>query len=321
MPARRPSSWTRLVHLTEDEDLSTERPDWEEIKTFAAVVRGKTARSAAKSLGVHHSTISRRVEQLEASLNTRLFDRHPDGYVLTASGERLFAIATAFQDELTEVSREIAGTQDQLSGRLSITMPAPLATFTIGPRLLEFSTQYPEIEVELIASFGLLDISRMEADVAIRMDNNPPDGLVGRRLFRYCQAAYATTGYVSRHDIANHPENARLLGWRKNEETHPEWARGTGCEGVPTWGRFPDATMQLAAAKAGLGIALLPCLIADQDPDLVRVSAEPPIEDRDIWILTHRDICDTSRVRAFMDFAEEVLRALEPEMLGAGEPS
>ena len=299
--------------------MPTRNPDWEEIKTFAAVVRGKTARAAAKALDVHHSTISRRVEQLEASMGTKLFDRHPDGYVLTSSGERLFAIARHFEDELLDVGREISGLHDEISGRLRITMPAPLAAIAIAPRLNEFSARYPEIEIELVPSFGLFDISRREADIAIRMDNDPPNGLVGRRICRYRQAAYATPEYLARHDLAGEPESARLLGWEEGEVRYPEWTKGTGCEGVPIWGYFPDPTVQLAAARGGLGIALLPCLIAEQDPSLVRVSENPPIEARDIWILTHRDIHDTTRVQAFMDFAEEVLKSLEPSMLGSRE--
>lgn len=299
--------------------MSTRNPDWEEIKTFAAVVNGKTARAAAKTLGVHHSTISRRVEQLEESMGTKLFDRHPDGYVVTSSGERLFAIARNFEDELLNVGREISGLENDISGRLRITMPAPLAGIAIAPRLGEFSTKYPEIEIELVPSFGLLDISRREADVAIRMDNDPPDGLVGRRVIRYRQAAYASPEYLARHDLASEPESARLLGWEEGEDRYPEWAREAGCEGIPTWGYFPDPTVQVAAVRGGLGIALLPCLMAEQDPNLVRVPGTPPIDGRDIWILTHRDIHDTPRVRAFMDFAEQALRALETSMLGSGE--
>lgn len=291
-------------------------PDWEEIKTFAAVARGKTARSAAKLLKVHHSTISRRVEQLEASLNTRLFDRHPDGYVLTADGERLYAIAARFTEELNAVTREISGSSSDLSGPLRVTMPAPLAAHAIVPQLRRFSAKYPDIEVKVIPTFGLLDIARREADVAIRMDNDPPNGLVGRRLFRYRQAAYASPEYLAQHDLVRRPESARWLAWEDSDERFPPWAQGTGCEGVPAWGYFPDPNVQIAAARGGLGIALLPCLLGDREAGLRRATPNPPIEARDLWILTHRDLQETPRVRSFMDFAEAELRSLEAEMLG-----
>jgi len=292
-------------------------PNWEEIKTFLAVARNRTARNAAKSLQVHHTTVSRRLEELEASMNARLFDRHPDGYVLTTSGERLFAVACRFEEEILGVSREISGTQDRLSGTLRITMTPPLAAIAFTPNLRRFCDKYPEIEVELIATYGHLDISRREADVAIRLDNNPPpEGLVGRRLFRYRQTLYATPEYLAEHNLESHPEAARLLGCKDDGVAFPEWARGTACEAVPVWGYFSELSVLLAAARGGLGIALLPCLIADQDDQLVRATPEPPTPARDVWLVTHRDLMDTSRVRVFMDFAEEVLGFLEPAMLG-----
>ncbi|MFK7899052.1 MAG: LysR family transcriptional regulator [Myxococcota bacterium] len=299
--------------------IHPDMPDWEGIRAFTAVVRGKTARAAAKSLNVHHSTISRRVEQLEASLKTRLFDRHPDGYVLTSSGERLFEVATRFADDLNDVSREISGGLDELSGSLRVTMPGPLCAHAIVPQLPLFAAEYPDIEIKVIPTYGLLDIARREADVAIRMDSDPPNGLIGRRVCKYRQAAYASPEYLANHDLATRPEAARWLGWEDPSERFPEWAEGTGCEGVPAWGYFPNPQVQIAAAKSGLGIALLPCLLGDREPGLARASDAPPIDARDLWILTHRDLEDTPRVKAFMDFAEKALRSLEPEMLGVAD--
>ena len=296
--------------------MNERMPDWEEIKTFAAVVRGKTARKAGRALGLHHSTVSRRIEQLEESLGTRLFDRHPDGYALTQSGERLFAIATRFADELNVATREISGSQEDLSGSLRVTLPASLCAYAIVPELDTFTSNYPDIEIKLVPTYGLLDIARLEAEVAIRMVNDPPDGLVGRRVLSYRQTAFASPAYLAAHDLEAEPENARWLGWEDSDERFRGWAEGTGLERVPVWGYFPDPNVQVAAARGGLGIALLPCIFGDRDDGLVRASSAPPIPARDIWILTHRDLVDTPRVRVFMDFCEEALGSLEAEMRG-----
>lgn len=296
--------------------LGAQNLDWEEVKSFAVTADAGSVRGAARKLSVHHSTISRRIDNLEHALGTRLFDRLPEGFILTPAGEKL---ATAVQEcglKLSDAERYISGQDRDLSGVVTVTMAEPLAIHTFGPRLVEFAEAHPDIQIRIVATTNVLDISRREADIAIRTDNNPPESLVGKRLFPYYETAYATQEYLDSHDFQNNPESARWIAWTESEDRFPSWTKETEFENVPVWGYFPDPAVQQAAARGGLGLAMLPCFIGDSDPQLVRASSRNPIKARDIWLLTHSDLRRTARIRAFMKFAENVLRDAKPEIMG-----
>jgi len=152
--------------------------------------------------------------------------------------------------------------------------------------------------------------------VAIRMDNNPPDTLVGKRLFAYATSVYAHPDYLAEQDFENHPEKARWLGWTQREGRFPDWTQDTEFAHIPTWGNFASMEMQLAMARNKLGLVALPCMAGDLDSVLIRATNRAPMPSRDIWILTHEDLRRTARVRAFMEFAEQVLRDNKPLMIG-----
>lgn len=290
--------------------------DWEEIKTFREVMAAGTVRSAAKSLMVHHSTVSRRIDQLEQSLDVTLFERRPEGYLPTQAGEELAAAAGRFNDDLLAVERHIAGRDNQLSGKIKVTMAEPFATHIFAPYLPDFCEEYPGLELEILTSYDILDVARREADIAIRMDNNPPDTLVGKRLFSYTTSVYAHPDYIAAHDFENHPEAARWLGWEERDGRYPDWTQNTEFHQVPVWGSFGSLTLQLEMAQRKMGLTAVPCLAADGYGDLVRATKRPPDPSRDIWILTHQDLRKTARIRAFMEFAEKVLREHKPALLG-----
>ncbi len=296
--------------------LGAQNLDWEEVKCFAVVADAGTVRRAARQLGVHHSTVSRRIDNLEHALGTKLFDRQPEGYSLNAAGEEF---ATAVREcglLLNNAGRQVSGQNRDLSGVVTVTMAGPLAVYVFGPRLAEFADAHPNIEIQMITTTNVLDISRREADVAIRIDNNPPESLVGKRLFPYYQTVYASQEYLATHDLENEPESARLISWRPFDDRFPEWTKETGFGAVPLWGNFPEPALQQSAARGGLGLAVLPCVIGDNDPQLVRASSKSPTKARDIWLLTHSDLRRTARIKAFMGFAEKVLRDAKNELMG-----
>lgn len=296
--------------------LAAANLDWEEVKSFAVLAECGTVRRAARELGIHHSTVSRRIDHLEHGLGVRLFDRSPDGFVLTAAGEEFALAVKECGVRLNDAERMISGQDRQMSGVVTVTMAEPLAVYGFAPRLGEFVEAYPGIDVHLIATTDFLDVSRREADIAIRMDNNPPQTLVGKRLFAYYQTVYASPDYLARHDLDAQPELARWIGWDREQERFPDWTKDTEFGSVPVWGYFPDLPMQQAAARNGLGLAMLPCFTGDQDPRLVRATQRPPTKSRDVWLLTHADLRRTARVRAFMQFAETVLRQNKSRFIG-----
>ncbi|WP_299286993.1 LysR family transcriptional regulator [uncultured Tateyamaria sp.] len=285
--------------------------DWEDIKTLCAVVQHKTVRAAGEALGVHHTTVGRRIDSLEESLGTSLFNRTPDGLLLTSAGETLYRVAQTFSEALIDAERSIAGLDDELAGPLTVTMPEPLLNVLFMPELPGFTAQHPSIELRFDTSLSIRDVARREADFAVRLDNNPPDTLVGKRLYAYTEAAYATPDYLSRN-----PKLYRWLGWGAATQGAPEWVRTSEFPDNPVWGVFPTIPAQQAAAREGLGLAILPCLFGDADPDLQRAGKKAPVKSRDIWLLTHNDLRQTARVQAFMVFAETVLRKHRKRLIG-----
>lgn len=296
---------------------STRDLDWADLRVLTQLAATGTARAAGAALKMHHSTIGRRLRALEIAVGARLVERTPDGYALTQAGDELVAAAQVFEDDLQKIGRRIDGMDSALEGSLTVTMAEPLATAAFAPRLAEFADAYPGLELRFITSFDRLDMARREADVAVRMDNNPPETLVGKRLFPFFQTAYATPDYLARTGVEATPEAGRWLRWDQGAERFPVWARGGPFEGTPAWGCFPDLALQQSLARQGFGLALLPCLLGDRDPALVRAGGTAPTPGRDIWILTHADLRRSAKVRAFATFAERVLRDLKAEITGA----
>ncbi|MEM7569114.1 MAG: LysR family transcriptional regulator [Pseudomonadota bacterium] len=290
--------------------------DWEEVKTFTVVVETGTIRKAAEALGVNHSSVSRRLARLEDKLGTALFDRTPDGLTITSAGERLAKAAKGFQQALFNVERDISGQNEELTGALTITTAEPIATHVLCPRLPEFIAQYPGLSLTVVASYDHLDLSRREVDIAIRMDNNPPQTLVGKRLFPYHVTAYGSHAYLAKHDLSASMPTARWLGWGGEDQNGASWTQDTMFPQLPIWGEFNDLSVHMAATRAGLGLGMLPCLGADIDPQLKRASAAQPMPARDIWLLTHPSLRRTARIRAFMAFAETVIRDAKPLITG-----
>ena len=285
--------------------------DWEDIKTLRAVVEHKTVRAAGQALGVHHTTVGRRIEALENGLGTNLFSRTPDGLLLTSAGEKLFNVASDFGNALVEVERGIAGLDDELAGPLKVTMPEPLLNALFMPELPQFARDHPSIDLRFDTSLSIRDVARREADFAVRLDNNPPDTLVGKRTYAYTESVYATPSYLEASSKCY-----RWLGWGAATQGAPEWVRSSEFPENPVWGVFPTIPSQQAAAREGLGMAVLPCLFGDADEKLVRVGTRSPVKSRDIWLLTHNDLRRTARVQAFMKFAEAVLREKKDQLVG-----
>lgn len=299
-----------------------DRLDWEDVKTLTAVARLGTVRAAAKILSVHHSTVSRRIERLELAAQAGLFERRPEGLLLTTAGEALFAQATKFENGLLDAQTQIVGLDDALRGAVTLTVAEPLALDALFPRLPEFLEQYPNIDLQWRLTPDLLDVSRREADIAIRMDNNPPDTLVGKALFPYFQSIYCAPSYLRLLRQADRRSACCWLGWEPADNGHPAWTRPTELSDLPVRGTYPTIDAQIRAAELGLGVAMLPCLKGDAQRGLVRATDAKPLASRTIWILTHSDLRATARVRAVMRFAETALREAEPRLRGlaaAGE--
>ena len=281
--------------------------DWDDLRFFLAVSRKGSIRAASSGLGVNHSTVLRRINAFEEKLGVRLFERLATGYRLTSTGEEMVDSAQRIEDEVVKLDRQVIGRDAQLSGALRVTMPLILATHLLAPELAAFSTAYPGIQLEIAASDEEFNLKKREADVAIRITPNPPEYLVGRKILRPAKGIYASHNYLQQHDPVNHPEKMNWLGW-EDSVTNPTWVKDSAYPSSAVRHQADNVLVQLEAAKAEMGLAMLPCFIADPIETLQRLHLVAPEEAScgDLWILTHQDLRATARVKAFMDFMLEV---------------
>jgi DNA-binding transcriptional LysR family regulator len=298
---------------------SEDTMNWDDLKIFLAVAEAPSMRIAARKLCVSHSTVSRRIDGLEERLAARLFSRTADGYVLTRAGEELLPVATAMEEKLYGFERQVAGRDEMLEGEVCVTVPDAVVVTYLMPFFIEFMEKYPAIRLKVADSFELFDLSRREADVAIRFTNSPPDHLIGRQLGTLYQAVYATREYLARHDPRAPGSGARWVGWGQPTD-HPAWTEQTPFPDLPVACHFDNVLLQLEAVRLGAGLGYLPCVMADGDESLVRIS-EPGGPAYGAWMLSHRDLRAAARMRVFRQFIASRIPQISAAFAGSISPA
>lgn len=246
-------------------------------------------------LSVNHATVSRRLAAMNDGRGAAMFERVDGRYRPTPRGETLLAAARRMEDAVYAAERQALGHERHMSGPLSLSLPDVIAKHLLMADIGRFQDAYPEIRLTLQTSHSFADLDRREADLVVRITNEPPDHLVGRRLFKYARCGYATADYLNKRD----PQSLRWLGWPEDPD-RPEWVRQSVYPEVPVGLRIEDPLLRHAAALAGQGLILEACLLGDPEPRLLRLPNDPPKPDRDIWVLTHPDLKDAPKVSALM---------------------
>ncbi|WP_224371633.1 LysR family transcriptional regulator [Hyalangium versicolor] len=298
--------------------------DWNDLKLALAISRAGSLTAAARALGVAHSTAFRRLGALEQKLGVRLFERLPGGaYMPTDAGERIAAAAERVETETASLGRELLGADLRLSGRLRVTCPESLAYGLLTQWVAEFRREHPGITLEMVADHRVLNLSRREADVALRVSRPREGDLYGRKLAEIGTALYARPDLLKRHgplaagDYERHP----FIAWEESVTgiNTADWLQRHVPEKAVVF-RSNSLLSQMAAAREGIGVVLLPCYFGDAEPTLVRARPAPlPELNRELWIVAHRDLRRTARVRAFIDLVEA--RAQECRIQLAGSAS
>jgi len=289
------------------------RMDWDDIRYFLAVARKGSIRGGSALLDVNHSTVSRRINSFEQKLDVRLFDRLPTGYTLTPAGEDMLSSAVRIEEEVNTLDRKVLGRDVELTGQIRITMPAPIVNL-ITPGLVAFTQTYPSIELETLVSYEEFNLSKREADIALRITDNPPDHLVGRKILKYAKSVYGSKSYLKDYMATKDTGLLNWIGW--NSATDDKWIQKSDFPNIEIYHQLSDVMSQLAAIKAGMGIAILPCFLGDVELDLQRVPPAKAIPAWDIWLLTHKDLRGTARIKTFMSFMTEAIRQHEDLLMG-----
>ena len=287
--------------------------DWNDWRAFLAVARSGSTLAAARALRISQTTVARRIAGLEEALGLTLFERRPAGYVPTAAGTGMIAGAEAIEQAALGLEARARAASRVIEGIVRITTEEIFSTALLAPHLLELRERLPAIRIEIDNGVGLRDLGAGEADIALRsMRHAVGGGLVGRVIARDDWTLYCSRGYAARHGV---PTSIPALkdhvivggGGGMLAREYGEWIAAAGLEDRVTI-QQGSATGLLTAVRTGLGIAALPCIVADALPDLIRC-APPPHDQREMWLLTHERVRHQPAVRAVIDFLYDRLIA------------
>jgi DNA-binding transcriptional LysR family regulator len=286
--------------------------DWNDLRYFLAVASEGSTLAASRLLRVSQTTVARRISALEEALGFPLFEKRQAGYSLTPAGEQLLDKATDVEKSALAFGEAAAAHSRDLSGTVRITTEEIIALSLVSPLLRELHDRHPEIVIELDTGQAMRDLGNGEADIAIRSSTEEqPIGLVGRRLCvddwtLYCSRDYARRNGAPKilEDLKNHPIVGGGGGnlWRH----YRAWLQSLGLEHQVAM-HHATSTGLLTAVRSGFGIAVLPCIVADADPELIRCLDPRTEHGRVLWLLTHERLRHTPRIRAVIDFLYERL--------------
>lgn len=283
--------------------------NWDEIRTAYNVARIGTVSGAADVLGVHHATVIRHIDALEARLGAKLFQRHARGYTPTEAGDDLLRVAQATDDQFAQLSSRIKGQGDGVSGALVVTSLGALSHLFV-PVLAAFQAEYPDVVVRYLTGDRLFRLEYGEAHVAIRAGAVPdqPDNVV-QPFFQQPIALYASDAYVARRGAPSGPAEygAHRFVSMDNPQSRAPFARWLR-EAVPDSAivfRSDDVHAQRRAIEAGAGIGFVSTLQAEDLGGLVQI--HPPRKDwsAPLWLVTHMDLHRTAKVQTFLGFLKE----------------
>lgn len=274
--------------------------DWNDVRYFLALSRLGSIRAAGASLGVSHSTVARRVEALEVQLAARLFDRNRDGYTLTAAGRQMVQSAERVEREMAALERGLAGKDERLAGLVRVTCCDEYVAEMIVKELATFCGAYRDIELDVVTDSRSFDLSKREADIAIRtlgVDTAPPEHLLGRKLAGVYVANYIAHEHAHRLDPEREGTTPRWISFSPRKFAELMVGEGSYPE-VPLWGAFSSLPLMTHAVQEGLGIIMLPCYVGDPNAALRRLAKPDVRRVADLWLLSHPDLRDNARFQA-----------------------
>ena len=286
--------------------------DWNDLRYFLAVADGGSTLAAGRALRVSQTTVARRIAALEDALGLRLFEKRQAGYTLTPAGDELVERARHVATAATGFADAAAAQARDTSGTVRITTQEIFAVSLLAPMLRDLHERHPEILIELDDSQHFRDLGEGEADIALRSAyGDLGSGVVGRRLGDDDWTLYCSRGYAAEHGVpttrAQLKKHAFIGGggpklWR----AYSAWLHDLGLDDRVIM-HHASAMGMMSAIRSGLGIAVLPCIIADADPDLIQCVPPKEGHGRAMWLVTHERVRHTPRVRTVIDFLYEQL--------------
>jgi DNA-binding transcriptional LysR family regulator len=281
--------------------------DWGDLQVFASVCEAGSVSRAAQRLQVNHSTVLRRLQALEAVLETALFERG-GRYALTPAGQDLLAGLEGAATQIEGSRAQVQGRDDEVRGEIRLTTTDTLTHGLLMPLLREFGALHPEVSLRIVVNNHFLSLTRREADVAIRGSNRPPENLVGRQVGVIRTAPYASKAYLR---SVGRKRALAELDWVAPDAAlaHLEQAKWLAAN-VPAERvvmSVDSLVGMLLAVRHGVGAAMLLCPLAEMHDELVPLQPPPAALDTQLWILTHPGLRQVARIRVFAQFMFERL--------------
>ncbi len=288
--------------------------NWDDLRYFLALCREGSFTGAGRLLGVNHTTVARRIRELEENLGARLFDHSRNGYEMTQAAEDMYEHARRMEEITQSIDRDVFGQDAELKGPLKLTVAHDVAERLVLPMLREFRQAYPCIELDVLTTTGLVDLAAREADIALRLTAKPPGYLIGREVLPMRHGVYGSPAYLQ-HQKGNGQAGKSQVILFRSETERPEWVQQ----------HFPDSeismrvddvgTMALAVAN-DMGLARMPCYVGDTQPAIRRLRLKLSPSTWGIWILSHVDLRSTARVRVAREFLIDVIEKQRDLIMG-----
>jgi len=288
--------------------------DWNDLRYFLAVAREGSTLSAARKLRTSQTTVARRIGALERAIGVPIFDKRQAGYALTPVGEELLARAEQVELAASGFAEAASAHARDVSGTVKITTEEVYAITLLAPLLPELHDLHPEIMIDLDTSQAVRDLGAGEADISLRSTKGQSPqaaGIVGRQLCSDEWTLYCSRDYAARHGVPKSRDDLRkhaiIGGGGGNLWIHYQaWLQSLGLESQVAMHHATSGGL-LSGVRSGFGVAVLPCIVGDSDPELVRCLPPRDDHDRILWLLTHERVRHTPRVRTVIDFLYERL--------------
>jgi DNA-binding transcriptional LysR family regulator len=283
--------------------------DWDALQVFLAVARAGRISAAARRLHVEHTTVSRRLAALEAELGVPLFYRTASGYVLTAHGHNVLSSAETMEGAAIAVAARAREKSAAVAGRVRLALPPEFASHWLAPKLTAFRTMHPQIELQVLVGTRQRNLWRGEADLAVQSPRPRQQGLIAVRIARTTLALHAAKSLLGNEKIRiSGPDSMRGLSLLTYTSSFDMLQDAKWFQALATSSAVSLTTNSthalLAAARARVGVAVLPRFVARQHDDLVAVSDN--VAEHDVWLITHPEFRRDPKVRATVDFLKRI---------------
>jgi DNA-binding transcriptional LysR family regulator len=286
--------------------------NWDDIRIFLAVARQGGLTSAANQLGINHTTVARRLTNLETSLRTRLVTRTTTGITLTPAGQKFVQHAERIELEALSAEQQVCSVDGMVSGKVRLATREGVGAWLICPKVAQLNRRYPDLRLELVSEARTISLLKRDADITISLQYPPQNRVIVQKLVDYRLGLFASPSYLQEFGPINTIEelSRREVLWYVDDYVDIEEQRYMQRIVAKSRAGFRATNIlaQYVALTAGMGVGIIPVYQAGQDPALVRVLPNEVEEMRTYWLSVHPDAQGLPNVRAVIDFILDIIR-------------